>query len=242
VWQALRTELHPLGLEVVTVGIDAAGPAACRPFIEAAEPDHPSLIDTTHRMAELFGVINIPNGVWIDEEGTIVRPAEPASPHPPSAERPYRPAEGLPEHMNEVLDEASRIKVDGRYVDMLRDWARQGAGSQYALEPEDVVRRSRPRDRAAAEGQAHLELGAALWARDDHRGAEAHWREAHRLDPMNFTAKRQAWSLAAPEAGAFARYWQGPVEGHEADWPYESDWLGEVRSFGAEQYYPPLEA
>ena len=125
---------------------------------------------------------------------------------------------------------------------MLRDWARQGAGSQYALEPEDVVRRSRPRDRAAAEGQAHLELGAALWARDDHRGAEAHWREAHRLDPANFTAKRQAWSLAAPDAGPFARFWQGPVPGHEDEWPYDSDWLGEVRSFGAEQYYPPLEA
>ena len=27
-------------------------------------------------MAELFGVINIPNGVWIDEAGTIVRPAD----------------------------------------------------------------------------------------------------------------------------------------------------------------------
>jgi len=242
VWQALRTELHPLGVEIVTVGIDAAGADECRAFIEAAQPEHPSLVDTTHRLAELFGVINIPNGVWIDEHGTIVRPAEPASPHPPSAERPYRPAEGLPEHMNEVLDEASRIKVDGRYVDMLRDWAQRGAGSPYALAPEDVVRRSRPRDRAAAEGQAHLELGAALWGRDDRRGAEAHWREAHRLDPMNFTAKRQAWSLAAPEAGAFARYWQGPVEGHEADWPYESDWLREVRAFGAEQYYPPLEA
>ena len=35
-WQALRTELHPLGVEIVTVGIDAAGPEACRPFIEAA--------------------------------------------------------------------------------------------------------------------------------------------------------------------------------------------------------------
>ena len=168
-WQTLRSELYPLGLEIVTVGIDAAGPDECRPFIEAAQPEHPSLVDTTHRMAELFGVVNIPNGVWIDERGTIVRPAEPASPHPPSAERPYRPMDGLPEHMNEIMDEASRIKVDGRYSDMVRDWARRGAQSPYALAPEEVVRRSRPRDRSAAEGQAHLELGAALWARGDHR-------------------------------------------------------------------------
>ena len=175
-WQALRAELHPLGVEIVTVGIDAVGAEACRPFIEAAEPEHPSLVDTTHRMAELFGVINIPNGVWIDEQGMIVRPAEAASPHPPSAERPYQPLDGLPDHMNEVLDEASRIKVDGRYVDMIRDWARHGADSQYALAPDEVVRRSRPRDITAAEGQAHLELGAALWARGDRargRGALA---------------------------------------------------------------------
>ena len=167
-WQTLRNELYPLGLEIVTVGIDAAGPDECRPFIEAAHPEHPSLVDTTHRMAELFGVVNIPNGVWIDEHGTIVRPAEPAIPHPPSAERPYRPMDGLPEHMNEIMDEASRIKVDGRYADMVRDWARRGAQSPYVLAPEEVVRRSRPRDRTAAEGQAHLELGAALWARGDH--------------------------------------------------------------------------
>jgi hypothetical protein len=242
VWQALRAELHPLGVEIVTVGIDAAGTEECRPFIEAAEPEHPSLVDTTHRMAELFGVVNIPNGVWIDEQGVIVRPAEAASPHPASAERPYQPLDGLPDHMNEVLDEASRIQVDGRYVDMIRDWARHGAASQYALAPDEVVRRSRPRDITAAEGQAHLELGAARWARGDQRGAEAHWREAHRLDPVNFTAKRQAWSLAVPDAGPFARYWQGPLPGREDEWPYESDWLGEVRGFGAENYYPPLDA
>jgi len=61
------------------------------------------------------------------------------------------------------MDEASRIRVDGGYVDMLRDWAEHGADSQYALGPDEVVERSRPRDRANAEGQAHLELGAALW-------------------------------------------------------------------------------
>ena len=46
---------------------------------------------------------------------------------------------------------------------------------------------------------------------------------------MNFTAKRQAWSLAVPDAGDFARYWQGPLPGREDEWPYETDWLSEVR-------------
>lgn len=116
-------------------------------------------------MSELFGVINIPNGVWIDEDGVIVRPVEAASPHPPMERGAYQPVEGMPDHMNEVLDEASRIKVDGHYVDRLRDWAEHGADSRYAPTPVEVVERSRPRDRGNAEGQAHLELGAALWAR-----------------------------------------------------------------------------
>ena len=33
-------------------------------------------------MGELFGVVNIPNVVWIDEDGMIVRPAEPGWPPP----------------------------------------------------------------------------------------------------------------------------------------------------------------
>ena len=82
-WQAFRNDVHRQGVEIVTVGLDTAGAEACRPYIEAAVPEHPSLIDEHHRVAELFGVVNIPNAVWIDEDGMIVRPAEPA-PAPPS--------------------------------------------------------------------------------------------------------------------------------------------------------------
>ncbi|MCH8141245.1 MAG: TlpA family protein disulfide reductase, partial [Proteobacteria bacterium] len=56
-WQALREELHPDGLEIVTVGLDSLGVEGCGPFIEAANPQHPSLIDQHHVLAEKFGVI-----------------------------------------------------------------------------------------------------------------------------------------------------------------------------------------
>ncbi len=239
-WQELRAELHPKGLEIVTVGLDAAGAEPCRPFIEAAHPEHPSLVDETHEMAEKFGVVNIPNGVWIDEGGTIVRPAEPANPRTEAATGRYEPIDGLPDHMNDILGEAAKIRVDLNYVAMLRDWVEHGAASRFALSPDEVVRRSRPRDRSVAEGQAHFELGAHLWKQGDRAGSEEHWRAAHRLDPDNFSYKRQAWSLAAPDTGGFERFWQGPVPGHEDAWPYESDWLTEVRSKGAENYYPPV--
>lgn len=241
-WQELRAELHPKGLEIVTVGLDAAGADECRPFIEAAHPEHPSLVDTAHISSERFGLLNIPNAVWIDEEGVIVRPAEPADPRGERSDRPYRPLDGMPDHMNEILAEASRIKVDERYPHMIRDWVENGASSRYVLPPDEVVRRSQPRDASVSAGEAHFELGAHLWQAGRRDRAVEHWREAHRLHPDNFAYKRQAWSLAAEGAGPFARYWQGPVPGHEDEWPYDSDWLEEVRAKGAENYYPAIDA
>jgi hypothetical protein len=223
VWQALREELHSQGLEVVTVGLDAAGPEACRPFIESAQPTHPSLVDQRHVLA------------------TIVRPPEPAQPRESLPERRFEPVEGMPDRMNEIMSEASKIQIDTGYVARVRDWVAKGADSEFALSPAEVVARSRPRDAAIAEGEVGIALGARLWAAGDREGAEEHWRMAHRLDPSNFAYKRQAWSLAAEGVGGFERFWQGPVPGREEEWPYDSDWLSEVRATGAERYYPPLE-
>ncbi|TDI93152.1 MAG: TlpA family protein disulfide reductase, partial [Chloroflexi bacterium] len=45
-----------------------------RPWIEAAGPTHPSLIDTKHLVADLYNMVNVPTILWIDEDGRIVRP------------------------------------------------------------------------------------------------------------------------------------------------------------------------
>ena len=49
---------------------------AARPWIEAAKPDYPCLIDRDHHVADLYNMVNVPQAVWIDEEGRIVRPPE----------------------------------------------------------------------------------------------------------------------------------------------------------------------
>lgn len=242
-WQDLRDELHPQGLEVVTVGLDTAGAEACRPFIEAARPQHPSLVDVGHLVSERFGVINIPNAVWIDEDGVIVRPAEPASvPRRAEDRAPAFDPATLPERMREIFTEAAKIRTDPEaYVAALRDWVAHGSASRFALGPDEVVARSGRRDRSVAEAAAHFELGQHLWRAGRSDAAVEHFRQAHRLQPENFSYKRQAWSLAAPGTGPFERFWQGPVEGHEQEWPYDSDWLSEVRAMGAENYYPSVE-
>ena len=63
-------------MEIVTVSLELSDAEASRPFIEAAYPEHPSLLDPAHQLDALFGVVNIPNVIWIDEDGLIVRPPD----------------------------------------------------------------------------------------------------------------------------------------------------------------------
>jgi hypothetical protein len=133
VWQAFRNEVFPKGLEVVTVGMDTLGFESCVPFIEVAQPEHPSLIDVNHVMAERFGVVNIPNGIWINEDGVIVRPAEPAYPPGGAAARGSLP-EDLPQRMKDIFTEATKISNDRTlYAQALYDWVENGAKSRFVF-------------------------------------------------------------------------------------------------------------
>ena len=62
---------------VIAVALDSR-PDDPLPWIEAAKPTYLCLIDRDHRLAELYNMVNVPQAVWIDERGTIVRPAESA--------------------------------------------------------------------------------------------------------------------------------------------------------------------
>jgi hypothetical protein len=235
---------------VVTVSLELSGPEASRSYIERAAPDHPSLLDPTHKMDALFGVVNIPNVVWIDEDGMIVRPPEPGWPGG---------RQELPTTMLAQMPRVGRAKSaprrpEGRpgmaainsgqdregYPDAIRDWVDKGADSQYALSPDEVVARSQPRPRTSSEGAAHFELANHLWRAGQRDRAIAHFNACHRLVPDNWTYKRQAWSLLSNErvGGDFGRFVQGPLEGEEDDWPFESDFRSDVAILGDGEYYP----
>jgi len=132
VWQALRDELHDGGLEIVTVALDANVDAA-RGIIERHPPAHPSLIDAQHAVDALFGIVNVPMSVWIDEQGVIVRPPEPAFPKRASY-RDVAISEQLPQRLRDMLAEAGKIRTDPeKYTGALRDWVANGQDSRYAL-------------------------------------------------------------------------------------------------------------
>ncbi|MEY2422289.1 MAG: hypothetical protein QOI95_2356 [Acidimicrobiaceae bacterium] len=200
-------------------------------------PEHPSLIDEAHITDELFGVTNVPNAVWIDEDGVIVRPAEPANIER-SALRDRDIPEGLPERIRDMLAEVKEIRDDSdAYRSAITDWVEHGAESRYALSADEVVARSQPRGREQAEAAACFELGHHFHQAGDHDGAVHWWREAHRLDPNNWTYKRQAWSLASTAPGEPSDLMQGPND------LYEGNWLDDVKAIGGgANYYTPFEA
>ncbi len=90
-----------------------------------------------------------------------------------------------------------------------------------------------------ARAAAHFELGQHLHRVGHREASVAHFREAHHLDPQNWTYKRQAWELASRVDGPYGRFWQGPVPGAEDDWPYDGDWITDIEALGPEHYYPP---
>ena len=230
-WQALHAELSPQGLTVVTVALDI-NPDNSRPWIAAAAPTHPSLIDTTHVTDELFGFINVPMAVWIDEQGMLVRPAEQAA-----VERsPLRDVEipdNLPDRLHQLLTEVKQIHdPSDDYRAALVDWVANGASSRFVLTPDEVVARSGDRPMDHARAAAAFELGQHLWRTVGNDAAIPWWREAHRLFPDNWTYKRQAWTfVTTPPDATEPDLIQGPND------VYEGNWLDDVLAGGGGANY-----
>jgi hypothetical protein len=220
--------VSPLGVDIVTVALDTDVEAA-RPFHDAAPATHPSLVDPGHQLVAHFGMTNVPFAIWIDEDGTIVRPAEVAfAPRPPNDERRDQLSfvAQLPERQRTIIEGmTANIGDTERYAAAVRDWADRGAASPYVLAEAGVIERSRPRPPEFGLAAAHFELAQHLHRSGFERDAVPHFTEAHRLDPTNWSYHREALSLVDPE-------W-GPV--------YERDMLSEVEAVGIETFYPALD-
>jgi hypothetical protein len=232
VWQALRTQLLPHGIEIVTVALDTGGADAARQWIEAANPQHPSLIDAAHVLDELLGFVNVPNGIWIDENGMIVRPAEPAWPGSTPVLDLLKDENffNLPPAQLVVREQIAGMHINPQqYLDMILDWAANGAASKFVMTPSQVIERSQPRSLDDSSAAAHFELAQHLHRSGNPEAAIPHFRESHRLQPNNWTYKRQAWNLEAGD----------PLTGSRS---FEGNWLDDVKAIGAENYYPPIVA
>jgi hypothetical protein len=197
VWQSLYEATKDHGFTVLAIALDQ--PEAARPWIEVASPGYPCLIDRDHLTAELYNLVNVPQAVWIDEAGRMVRPPETAG-----STDGFRAMDRKNFTMPQAaLEERQRVKT--AYLDAVRDWAVHGASSPYVLDAKAVMARLIVPDAAIAEAHAHFRLGQALLRDGQTAEAAAEFAEATRLHPNSWamwrqTADKDARGLAVGEA------------------------------------------
>ena len=215
-WQALHEELADRGFVVLAVAMDSRDGDPL-PWIDAAKPTYPTLIDREHRLAELYGIVNVPQAVWIDEAGRIVRPAEPAGA--------YEGFRKMNRATREMPEDAARLTAAAKatYVAAVRDWVRAGARSAHAFTAEQARARLPAVTADTATAQAMFRLGQFLLR---HREAEEGHRwiqEASRLHPESWCIWRQGAGVNDVGLAALPDFWQ------------RVDTLGEKR------YYAPVD-
>jgi hypothetical protein len=166
VWQALYEELRPHGFTVISVALDK-DPEDARPWIEAAAPTHPSLVDTSFATADRYNVVNVPTVLWIDEDGVVVRPNDVAF-----ATDTFTSIHGI--------DPAPGLAA-------LRAWVRDGV----CRIGRDDAHRLQPLP-SETDQLARAEFGLAQWLTRQGRAdaAEAHFCRAGELAPHDFTIRR----------------------------------------------------
>ena len=201
-WQALSEELAATPLQIIAVALDSGGVARTEQWIRAAKPTYPCLIDTTHVVADLYGMSNVPQAVWIDEAGRIVRPAETAG-----------STDAFRRHMDRTTKQmtaeglADREAARRAYLDALRDWAARGSASAFALSPDEARRRLPELTDAHALAAANFRLGRYLATTGRLDAARPYLAEAQRLHPESWAYRRQAWELEAPGKAGGPEFW-----------------------------------
>jgi hypothetical protein len=214
VWQQLFESLKDRKFMIVAVAEAARGAEACRQWIEQAKSTYWSLIDSEGTVAELYAMVNVPNAIWIDEAGRIVRGPENAG----STDH-FRRMDRTTRIMTPE-DQAARLAARTTYLDAVKDWVLTG---RHAL-PEDAARRQLPAlTPEIARGNAHFRLG--LWLRRHGREAEGdrHFAEASRLHPDSWIIWRQAADLQESGKAGGSEFW------------------ARVQALGDKAYYPPAD-
>jgi len=137
-----------------------------RPFVEAAGASFPTVVDEHGALSRLFGFKVVPNGILVDEAGTIR----------------WVKFGGF------SIDNRDDVAVVERFLTGQDPGPSPGAETPYALGP-------RERELVATK----LRLGREILGTGQTAAAVAAWRDALRLDPQNFTIRKQIWAVEHPE-------------------------------------------
>jgi hypothetical protein len=212
VWQALYDELKDHGFMVVAVAQESRGTEHARPWIEQARSGYWQLIDVEHRLSDLYNLVNVPQAVWIDERGVIVRPPETAG----STDH-FRRMDPATRTMSPA-DQAARLAARQDYLDAVRAWVRTGKHALSAAQARAVL----PKVTAEiAEARARFRLGVWLRAHGRVTEGDRQMNTASALYPESWSMWRQAADLDEVGKASGPEFWQ------------------RVQALGDRPYYPP---
>lgn len=198
-WQDLLACLFDAPFTVIAVAQESRGAEQARPWIEKVGPSYPCLIDTEHRVSALYGMVNVPQAVWIDERGMIVRPPETAG----STDH-FRRMDPVTKTLAPE-DMAARNAARAAYVQAVRDWVRTG---RHAL-PADAARAALPVITAGmAQAEAHFRLALHLRRAGNEAEAAEHFAEASRLHPESWCMFRDAQALEPSGLAGGPAFWE----------------------------------
>ena len=234
------------GFVIVAVALDTGGVEAVRPWIrptdmaaqypalftdlmgwtterwrKAGPPQFPCLIDETHEVARLYGMLNVPTAVWIDEAGRVVRPPEAAG-----VSDAFRTID-MATFQLPPDDQRRGQEVRSTYIEAVRDWVLKGSVSRHVLSPSEVRRRVERLEPASAASDVEFRLAVHLYQHGHVDAARPHFAVAADLAPASWAHVRQAMQLSSPEAfgelAAAPEFWEA------------------VAKLGEHHYYPPIE-
>ncbi len=143
------------------------------PWITKANPEYTVLIDQEHIVTRLFGLVNVPTGVWINEQGRIVRPPEVA-------------------FVDDRFKSFSHLD-SAPYLNAIRDWAANGERSPFVQSERELKERMTPVSADRLMADAEFSLAVYLYHQSHAAEAIPHFKESQRLAPDNWNYKRQAY-------------------------------------------------
>jgi peroxiredoxin len=177
-WKQLADELRADGLDVVTVAMDDDAESV-RPWTQEGLT---TAVDTQHRLSDVFGVVQVPATVWLDEQGRVVKPPTIA----PGDDRwqEWTQVESAPHH------------------EALRHWVRTGEVPEVQVSTGD--------DAGLRSARAERRLAAWLHRNGHAEAAERHFVAAVDLAPLDFTIRRASMPLRGqdPFGTEFFALWE----------------------------------
>lgn len=185
IWQALYEQYKDQNFVVITIAQDSRNSDA-QPFIDAAKPQHPSLIDNEHVVSRRYGFINVPTVIWIDEAGKIARPPR-------------------VEHGSNKYAFVHKLDCEP-HMQALKHWIATG---ETDFSAQQITEQMVPPTFEEQLARAEHALAWYLYQNDQPDAAKIHWDTAIALSPNDWTIRRGSMWLRGedPFGNDFFQVW-----------------------------------